>query len=114
MRTFLAGGTDDDGVEPKDVGLSELAQMHPLCQKNVTTYAGQTATMHCCLARVERDLSVSRTGQRTLLLEECQLHASGPEHSMCRCRRSVLCGLFLSINSVFLFAGMSQINGCKK
>lgn len=39
--------------------MTRLAQQHPLCQTNVTAYAGQTATMYCCLARLERDLSVS-------------------------------------------------------
>ena len=34
-------------------------QSHPLCKTNVTAYAGQTAKMHCCLARLDRELSVS-------------------------------------------------------
>ena len=38
----------------------KLAQSHPLCEAtNVTAYAGQTAKMHCCLARLDRELSVS-------------------------------------------------------
>ena len=39
----------------------KLAQSHPLCETNVTAYAGQTAKMHCCLARLDRELSVSGT-----------------------------------------------------
>ncbi|TRY70331.1 hypothetical protein TCAL_09632, partial [Tigriopus californicus] len=39
--------------------ISRLAQNHPLCIDNVTAYVGQTARMFCCLARLERELSVS-------------------------------------------------------
>ena len=38
--------------------MTKLAQNHPLCITNVTVYAGQTAKMHCCLARLDRELSV--------------------------------------------------------
>ena len=38
--------------------MSKWALSHPLCAKNVTAYVGQTAKMHCCLARLDRDLSV--------------------------------------------------------
>ncbi len=37
----------------------KLALSHPLCKTNVTAYAGQTARMHCCLARLDRELEVS-------------------------------------------------------
>ena len=33
--------------------------LHPLCTQNTTAYVGQTAKMYCCLARLDRDLSVS-------------------------------------------------------
>ena len=39
-------------------GLSGLAMSHPMCGTNVTAYVGQTAEMHCCLARLDRELSV--------------------------------------------------------
>ena len=39
--------------------VSKWALSHPLCTTNVTAYVGQTAKMHCCLARLERDLSVN-------------------------------------------------------
>ena len=38
--------------------MSKWALSHPLCANNVTAYVGQTAKMHCCLARLDRDLSV--------------------------------------------------------
>ena len=39
--------------------LTDWAQIHPLCQRNLTAYVGQTARMHCCLARLDRELNVS-------------------------------------------------------
>ena len=39
--------------------MTKWALSHPLCATNVTSYVGQTATMHCCLARLDRDLSVT-------------------------------------------------------
>ena len=39
--------------------MTRWALSHPLCATNVTSYVGQTARMHCCLARLERDLSVT-------------------------------------------------------
>ena len=38
--------------------LTKWALSHPKCATNVTSYVGQTARMHCCLARLDRDLSV--------------------------------------------------------
>ena len=38
--------------------LTKWALSHPKCTTNVTSYVGQTAKMHCCLARLDRDLSV--------------------------------------------------------
>ena len=39
--------------------MAKWALSHPLCATNVTSYVGQTARMHCCLARLDRDLSVT-------------------------------------------------------
>jgi hypothetical protein len=41
--------------------LTDWAQMHPLCQRNLTAYVGQTARMYCCLARLDRELNVRWT-----------------------------------------------------
>ena len=38
--------------------LTRWALSHPKCSTNMTSYVGQTAKMHCCLARLDRDLSV--------------------------------------------------------
>ena len=38
--------------------LSKWALNHSKCGTNITSYVGQTAKMHCCLARLDRDLSV--------------------------------------------------------
>ena len=40
-------------------GLNDRAMQHPLCVNNATAYVGQTAKMYCCLARLDRELSVS-------------------------------------------------------
>lgn len=47
------------GVGTRSELISRLAQNHPLCIDNVTAYVGQTARMFCCLARLDRELSVS-------------------------------------------------------
>ena len=41
-------------------GLNDRAMQHPLCATNATAYVGQTAKMYCCLARLDRELSVSK------------------------------------------------------
>ena len=46
---------------PTRTDLNERAMLHPLCTQNTTAYVGQTAKMYCCLARLDRDLSVSTT-----------------------------------------------------
>lgn len=43
--------------------LTDWAQMHPLCQRNLTAYVGQTARMHCCLARLDRELNVRQSNE---------------------------------------------------
>lgn len=53
-----SGYSDETTPSWRNVAMSALAQEHPLCQTNVTAYAGQTAHMYCCLARLDRDLSV--------------------------------------------------------
>ena len=40
-------------------GLNDRAMQHPLCANNANAYVGQTAKMYCCLARLDRELSVS-------------------------------------------------------
>ena len=39
--------------------LNDRAMQHPLCTRNTSAYVGQTAKMYCCLARLDRELSVS-------------------------------------------------------
>lgn len=51
-------GGGGGGTTPRTGSIAEWALNHPLCQTNVTAYVGQTAKMHCCLARLDRDLSV--------------------------------------------------------
>ena len=41
--------------------LNDRAMQHPLCSSKATAYVGQTAKMYCCLARLDRELSVSRS-----------------------------------------------------
>lgn len=41
------------------INLNDRAMQHPLCTQNTSAYVGQTAKMYCCLARLDRDLSVS-------------------------------------------------------
>ncbi len=48
----------------------QLSLLHPLCADNVTAYVGQTAKMYCCLARLDRELSV-RTSDSPLLFAGC-------------------------------------------
>ena len=45
-------------IHKRSSSLTRLALSHPKCATNVTSYVGQTAKMHCCLARLDRDLSV--------------------------------------------------------
>ena len=40
--------------------MTQLALEHPLCRNNVTAYAGQTAKLYCCIARLNRELTVDR------------------------------------------------------
>ena len=58
---------------PTRTDLNERAMLHPLCTQNTTAYVGQTAKMYCCLARLDRDLSVSTTTYNTLICM-CLLH----------------------------------------
>ena len=44
--------------------LNDRAMQHPLCIRNATAYVGQTAKMYCCLARLDRELSVSNEAVR--------------------------------------------------
>ena len=45
--------------KPSTTDLNDRAMQHPLCTHNTSAYVGQTAKMYCCLARLDRDLSVS-------------------------------------------------------
>ena len=60
---------------PTRTDLNERAMLHPLCTQNTTAYVGQTAKMYCCLARLDRDLSVSTTTYNTLIcmLSRCRV-----------------------------------------
>ena len=60
--------------------MAELAQDHPLCQRNVTAYVGQTASMFCCLARLDRDLSVSETKMKDILCNAIKIRIMRPRH----------------------------------
>lgn len=55
--------------------LLDWAQEHPLCSTKATAYVGQTAKMFCCLARLDRDLSVSwiRKGDNVVVLTHGKL-----------------------------------------
>lgn len=49
--------------------LNDRAMQHPLCIRNATAYVGQTAKMYCCLARLDRELSVSNEALPSALVE---------------------------------------------
>ena len=80
LLSFVAGGTTVTGLLPEKLqsggkvvnetlalsvgakssaGLNDRAMQHPLCANNANAYVGQTAKMYCCLARLDRELSVS-------------------------------------------------------
>ena len=69
---FLAGGDTKSpnvtllGIQSQrlqasatTIKLNDRAMQHPLCTQNTSAYVGQTAKMYCCLARLDRELSVS-------------------------------------------------------
>ena len=65
-ETGVHAGVGGSGVAlslvsgPKSsAALNDRAMQHPLCVNHTTTYVGQTAKMYCCLARLDRELSVS-------------------------------------------------------
>ena len=55
--THNSGGGET--INKRSDTLTKWALSHPKCATNVTSYVGQTARMHCCLARLDRDLSVN-------------------------------------------------------
>ena len=57
-ETMKAMSLTSSGKINRPDTLTRWALSHPKCATNVTSYAGQTAKMHCCLARLDRDLSV--------------------------------------------------------
>ena len=42
--------------------VNDRAMRHHLCTQTTSAYVGQTARMYCCLARLDRNLSVSNGG----------------------------------------------------
>ena len=61
-------GQDNFGssASHKSADLNDRAMRHPLCSTNTSAYVGQTARMYCCLARLHRDLSVSKDPYYTI------------------------------------------------
>jgi hypothetical protein len=57
-KTMNAMALKSSGTIDRSDTLTRWALSHPKCATNVTSYVGQTAKMHCCLARLDRDLSV--------------------------------------------------------
>ena len=57
-KTMNAISLKSSGTINRSDTLTRWALSHPKCATNVTSYVGQTAKMHCCLARLDRDLSV--------------------------------------------------------
>ena len=53
---------------------------HPLCANNATAYVGQTAKMYCCLARLDRELSVSKNFSYFYVLSTCITAGEGRDN----------------------------------
>ena len=66
------------GGAKSSAGLNDRAMQHPLCANNATAYVGQTAKMYCCLARLDRELSVSNELPRAA--GTCEDMRTGPHH----------------------------------
>ena len=58
MASITHNSSVGETINKRSDTLTKWALSHPKCATNVTSYVGQTARMHCCLARLDRDLSV--------------------------------------------------------
>ena len=58
MASITHSSDVGETINKRSDTLTKWALNHPKCATNVTSYVGQTARMHCCLARLDRDLSV--------------------------------------------------------